>query len=136
MYTQRYATSGYSPLQIVPSRRRSCPGRRQGTHEFHIGAESGDLLVYMYGLKEKYHRQVELGQAAIRNYPSRSPRFARAPGVTFRSDSLSNLGPLMTLRQVDLICHLWQQYVNTALLLLAPTRKLVCYDPARNGGLQ
>ncbi|KAJ7284033.1 exocyst complex protein [Mycena rebaudengoi] len=30
-----------------------------------------------------------------------------------------NLQPLMTLRQVDLVCHLWQQYVNTALLPLA-----------------
>ncbi|KAJ7498715.1 exocyst complex protein [Mycena latifolia] len=30
-----------------------------------------------------------------------------------------NLQPLMTLRLVDLICHLWQQYVNTALLPLA-----------------
>ncbi|KAJ7682585.1 exocyst complex protein [Mycena polygramma] len=30
-----------------------------------------------------------------------------------------NLQPLQTLRMVDLICHLWQQYVNTALLPLA-----------------
>jgi len=30
-----------------------------------------------------------------------------------------NLQPLLTLRMVDLICHLWQQYVNTALLPLA-----------------
>jgi hypothetical protein len=30
-----------------------------------------------------------------------------------------NLQPLIVLRSVDLICHLWQQYVNTALLPLA-----------------
>jgi hypothetical protein len=30
-----------------------------------------------------------------------------------------NLQSLMVLRSVDLICHLWQQYVNTALLPLA-----------------
>ena len=30
-----------------------------------------------------------------------------------------SLQPLSVLRSVDLICHLWQQYVNTALLPLA-----------------
>jgi exocyst complex component 5 len=30
-----------------------------------------------------------------------------------------NLQPLAVLRSVDLICHLWQQYINTALLPLA-----------------
>jgi exocyst complex component 5 len=30
-----------------------------------------------------------------------------------------NLQPLTILRSVDLICYLWQQYVNTALLPLA-----------------
>ncbi|THV08349.1 exocyst complex component Sec10 [Dendrothele bispora CBS 962.96] len=30
-----------------------------------------------------------------------------------------NLQPMSVLRSVDLICHLWQQYVNTALLPLA-----------------
>lgn len=30
-----------------------------------------------------------------------------------------NLQPLSVLKSVDLICHLWQQYVNTAILPLA-----------------
>ena len=30
-----------------------------------------------------------------------------------------SLQPLAIIRSVDLICHLWQQYVNTALLPLA-----------------
>jgi|SRR6266436_2155325 len=32
-----------------------------------------------------------------------------------------NLQPLTMLRSVDLICHLWQQYVNMALFPLAST---------------
>lgn len=35
------------------------------------------------------------------------------------SRSEPSLQPLAILRSVDLICHLWQQYVNTALLPLA-----------------
>ncbi|KAF8917823.1 exocyst complex component Sec10-like protein [Mucidula mucida] len=44
-----------------------------------------------------------------------------------------NLQPLAILRAVDLICHLWQQYVNTALLPLASSsvttrREMVVYN--------
>ncbi|KAG2013827.1 exocyst complex component protein [Coprinopsis cinerea AmutBmut pab1-1] len=35
------------------------------------------------------------------------------------SKSEPNLSPLAIIRQVDLICHLWQQYVNVAILPLA-----------------
>ncbi|KAJ7094571.1 exocyst complex protein [Mycena belliarum] len=42
---------------------------------------------------------------------------ARVEGADAKSEP--NLQPLAILRLVDLICHLWQQYVNTALLPLA-----------------
>ncbi|KAJ7781031.1 exocyst complex protein [Mycena metata] len=42
---------------------------------------------------------------------------ARVEGADTKSEP--NLQPLTTLRMVALICHLWQQYVNTALLPLA-----------------
>ncbi|KAF7355497.1 Exocyst complex component protein [Mycena sanguinolenta] len=42
---------------------------------------------------------------------------ARVEGADPKSEP--NLQPLMVLRLVALICHLWQQYVNTALLPLA-----------------
>jgi len=35
------------------------------------------------------------------------------------SKSEPNLQPLEIVRAIDLICHLWQQYVNIALLPLA-----------------
>jgi hypothetical protein len=35
------------------------------------------------------------------------------------SRATTNLQPLTILRDVDLICHLWQQYVNVALFPLA-----------------
>lgn len=37
----------------------------------------------------------------------------------FDSKSEPSLQPLTIIHSVDLICHLWQQYVNTALLPLA-----------------
>lgn len=44
-----------------------------------------------------------------------------------------SMQPLTVLRSVDLICHLWQQYVNVALFPLASTsvtvrREMVVYN--------
>lgn len=41
----------------------------------------------------------------------------RLEGADFKSEP--NLQPLAILHEVDLVCHLWQQYVNMALLPLA-----------------
>ncbi|KAG5648890.1 hypothetical protein DXG03_000239 [Asterophora parasitica] len=59
----------------------------------------------------------------------------RAEAADTKSDP--SLQPLSIIRSVDLICHLWQQYVNTALLPLASSsvttrREMVVFNNQRN----
>jgi hypothetical protein len=44
---------------------------------------------------------------------------AQARVIAADSKMEPNLGPLSIFQAVDLICHLWQQYVNMALIPLA-----------------
>lgn len=47
----------------------------------------------------------------------RPSALSRLEAVDAKSEP--NLQPLIILRSVDLICHLWQQYINMALFPLA-----------------
>ncbi|KAJ7639024.1 exocyst complex protein [Roridomyces roridus] len=60
-----------------------------------------------------------LSEAMCTAYVEAAIETAQARVEAADGKSEPNLQPLLTLRLVDLICHLWQQYVNTALLPLA-----------------
>ncbi|KAJ6628866.1 exocyst complex protein [Mycena sp. CBHHK59/15] len=60
-----------------------------------------------------------LSEAIGNAYVEAAIETAQARVEAADAKSEPNLQPLMILRSVDLICHLWQQYVNTALLPLA-----------------
>ncbi|KAJ7228478.1 exocyst complex protein [Mycena pura] len=60
-----------------------------------------------------------LSEALANAYVEAAIDTAQARVEVGDAKSEPNLQPLMVLRMVDLICHLWQQYVNTALLPLA-----------------
>ncbi|KAJ7721168.1 exocyst complex protein, partial [Mycena maculata] len=60
-----------------------------------------------------------LSEAIGNGYVEAAIETAQARVEAGDAKSEPNLQPLLTLRLVDLICHLWQQYVNTALLPLA-----------------
>ncbi|KAF7332112.1 Exocyst complex component protein [Mycena kentingensis (nom. inval.)] len=60
-----------------------------------------------------------LSDALASAYVEAAIETAQSRVETGDAKSEPNLQPLTILRLVDLICHLWQQYVNTALLPLA-----------------
>ncbi|KAJ7490369.1 exocyst complex protein [Mycena galericulata] len=60
-----------------------------------------------------------LSEAIGNAYVEAAIETAQARVEAADAKSEPNLQPLLTLRMIDLICHLWQQYVNTALLPLA-----------------
>ncbi|KAF7292335.1 Exocyst complex component protein [Mycena chlorophos] len=60
-----------------------------------------------------------LSDALAQGYVEAAIETANARVESGDGKSEPNLQPLTILRVVDLICHLWQQYVNTALLPLA-----------------
>ncbi|KAJ7068468.1 exocyst complex protein [Mycena amicta] len=60
-----------------------------------------------------------LSETIVNGYVEAAIETAQTRVETGDAKSEPNLQPLSILRLVDLICHLWQQYVNTALLPLA-----------------